>query len=296
MSAKRADVLDFDSPGRWLEDDLWHPYGPEMHHDEGYAFFTPEDAQRCFMGKRIMFSGDSMIRQLYTRVINYVRGIPTNAEHLYNWGTGSYIAFPDGTDRFTPECPDRRCEIPSDSLYSIVFDWHDHQNYTWDVQRVLDLRADVVIQSIVYWRGCYEDLNELRDAFDRLLPDWRGHYTWYHTPEKRNSNYREFYWRNRRMRRWIERHRAAGDTRLNALPADRLARLHNGRHIVRDRRPIKSAYDDVHFMATFLEADYPKPIKAGLQYVKAPMDWDTRDMFNFNLMQLWLNGICRPTT
>lgn len=81
-SASREHTLDFDSPGRWLDDDLWHPCastqsslrvlvlkdanidGSDMHHNEGYAFFTPEDVQRCFMGKRIMLTGDSMVRQL----------------------------------------------------------------------------------------------------------------------------------------------------------------------------------------------------------------------------------------
>ncbi|KZV83806.1 hypothetical protein EXIGLDRAFT_727940 [Exidia glandulosa HHB12029] len=295
--ASRDHTLDFDSPGRWREDDLWHPYGSTMQHNEGYAFFTPEDVQRCFMGKRVMFSGDSTIRQLFYRVVNYLRGIPTNAEHLFNWGTASYIAFSDGTDQFIPVCPNRECEIPSNAQYSILFDWHDHRNYTWNVHRIRELRADIVLQGIVYWRGCYEDPAEWRDALDALFSEgWQGQYTWYHTPEKRHSNYREFYWRNRRMRRWIREHRERGNERVNGIPGDALARLYNGREIVRDRRPIESSYDDVHFMATFLEADYPKPIKAGLQYVKTPLDWDTRDMFNFNLMQLWLNGICRPTT
>jgi len=71
--------------------------GPELPHSDGYTFFTPEDVHRCFVGKRIVFSGDSLIRQLFTRTINYLRGTPTNAEHLFNWGTGSYVAFPNGT-------------------------------------------------------------------------------------------------------------------------------------------------------------------------------------------------------
>lgn len=95
----------------------------------------------------------------------------------------------------------------------------------------------------MYWRGCYEDPAEWRDAVDSLLASgWGGQYTWYHTPEKRNSNYREFYWRNRRMRRWIRARRERGDERVNAIPGDALARLYNGREIVRDRRPITSGY------------------------------------------------------
>ena len=129
----------------------------------------------------------------------------------------------------------------------------------------------------------------MRSSLESILlapsADWRGQYTWVHTPEKRNSNYREFYWRNRRMRRWIERLRENGDFRVNAIPGDELARQFNGRNMVRDRRPIRSGFgqwlviktkppshrpniDDVHFMATFLEADYPNPLKVGFLFLK----------------------------
>ena len=149
-----------------------------------------------------------------------------------------------------PACPDRHCDIPPESLYSLQFDWHDHLNGTFNVGRLVDMRADVVVQSVLYWRGCYEDLDWMRSSVESNLLSpkaaWRGQYSWVHTPEKRDSNYREFYWRNRRMRRWVERLRAHGERRVNMIPADELARLHNGRMVVRDRRPITSSFGMHH--------------------------------------------------
>lgn len=49
-------------------------------------------------------------------------------------------------------------------------------------------------------------------------------------------------------------------------------------------------------MADFLESNFPEPLKPGLQYIKAPMDWDARDVINLNIIQVWLNGICKPSS
>lgn len=67
---------------------------------------------------------------------------------------------------------------------------------------------------------------------------------------------------------------------MNLLPVDRLARVNNGRRIVRDRRPVTSGYgtshvprlcgahrllDDVHFKCGFTDSDYPNPLKVRCQ-------------------------------
>ena len=62
-----------------------------------YHFFTPEDIHRCFAGKRIVMQGDSMIRQVYSRLINYLRLIPTHCEHVFSFTTSSYSVFRNGT-------------------------------------------------------------------------------------------------------------------------------------------------------------------------------------------------------
>lgn len=66
---------DTDTSGTW-QDEMWAPAGC------GLAWFTPAEAQQCLAGRRVLFVGDSMIRQLYLRLVRYLRGLPEGLE----WG------------------------------------------------------------------------------------------------------------------------------------------------------------------------------------------------------------------
>ncbi|KAH7102272.1 hypothetical protein BKA62DRAFT_699866 [Auriculariales sp. MPI-PUGE-AT-0066] len=277
-------LRDWDAPGRWVRD-LYHLYGhngrtrAQAGGDRDLHFFTPEQMHSCLRGKRIVVQGDSILRQFFGRVMAYSRLQPTSCEHLANWNTASYAVFENGTDAYEPSCPDRRCHFagrrtcPSDG---------DEGRYC--------------CPGTVYWIGPDVDLAHERGNITRMFaePAWHdAAFSWFLSPEKTADWYSQYDWRNGRMRKFVKESRSSG-ARANVLPVDRLARVNNGRRIVRDRRPITSEQDDVHFKCGFLKADWPNTLKPGLQNLKAPTDWDARDVFNLNILQLWLNGICDP--
>ncbi|KZV85298.1 hypothetical protein EXIGLDRAFT_726319 [Exidia glandulosa HHB12029] len=291
----RDEPLDWDVPGRW-KGDLWHPYGGPTAPAHRYHFYTPEDLHQCFRGKRIVFQGDSIVRQMFSRLVQYMRLQATNCEHVFSWSTASYQVFPNGKDKFVPDCPDRKCSFPDDALYTIMYDWHEPQDEHKNLARLVELGADAVVHAITYWIGSDVDLVQSREAMDKLFadPTWKGQFSWHLSPEKTVDWYDQYDWRNANMRKFFSDWKAKGKKGLNLVPMDRLARTNNGRRIVRDRRPVDSEYDDVHFMCDYINTELWKPMEPGLQNLKAPMDWDARDVVNLNAIQLWANSICEP--
>ncbi|EJD42159.1 hypothetical protein AURDEDRAFT_186149 [Auricularia subglabra TFB-10046 SS5] len=277
----RDNLLDWDVDGRWI-DDMWHPYDPLLREPDAFHFFTPEEVHRCFRGKRIVFQGDSLVRQLFYRVVNYLRQLPTSVEHVFDWGTSSYQSFANGTDKWYPNCPDRQCTFPDDALYTVMFDWHNPWDPAGELNRLRNYKADVVVQGWNYWLAGDFDFGPLQRELAKFFDEgpWKVKFTWYTTPLRgpTETDYREFRWRNRRMRQFVHSRRKQGQLNINVLPNDYLTTNGKGREIVRDRRPIDSMFNDVHFMADFLKSNFPEPLQPGLQHIKAPMDWDTRDV------------------
>ncbi|EJD42171.1 hypothetical protein AURDEDRAFT_115154 [Auricularia subglabra TFB-10046 SS5] len=292
-STFREEPWDWDVPGRWIGD-LWHPYGGVMEPKHKYHFFTPEELHQCFRGKRIVFQGDSIIRQMFSRLVQYLRLQPTMCEKVFSWSTASYQVFTDGHDKFNPDCKDRKCTFPDDALYTIMYDWHEPQDEFKNVARFVEMQADAVVHAITYWIGSDVDLVQSREALDKLFNEgaWKGQFSWHLSPEKTVDWYDQYDWRNANMRKFFNDWKSKGRKGLNLIPMDRLVRTDNGRRIIRDRRPVDSEYDDVHFMCDFINTDLYKPIEPGLQNLKAPMDFDARDVVNLNAIQVWANSIC----
>ncbi|EJD42151.1 hypothetical protein AURDEDRAFT_168706 [Auricularia subglabra TFB-10046 SS5] len=296
-SAARKEVIDWDRPGRWIGD-LWHPYGSVQAPENEYHFFTPEEVHQCFISKRVMLQGDSMVRQLFSRVVQYLRLQATNCEHVFSWSSASYQTFPNGTDKFNPDCPDRKCTYPPDALYTIQYEWHDQANETLNVQRIIDNNIDIAVHGLVYWVGWDTDLVDSRNTFGKLLEEnkWKGSLTWFTTPQHNAQQPWLYDVRNDRMRDFFNGWRQKGRHNVGVLPIDRLVRQFNGRQHFRDRQPIDSVWIDVHYMCDYDNVQLHEPIKPGLQNLKAPMNWDARDMVNFNHMQVWLNSVCEPSS
>ncbi|KZV84334.1 hypothetical protein EXIGLDRAFT_776669 [Exidia glandulosa HHB12029] len=297
-STARRTTVDWDVPGRW-KGDLWHPRGSSIPPKNSYHFFTPEEVHQCFKGKRIMFQGDSMVRQLFSRVIQYLRLLPTYCEHVFSWSTASYQTFPNGTDRFQPDCPNAQCDFPDDVLYSIIYAWHDERNETKNLQKLKDLKIDIAVHGIVYWIAWDQDLLDSRDSFTRLFEEdkWHGSLSWFLTPLHSVTQPYLYSDRNTKMRDFFNMWRLhKGRENVGVIPIDRVVERGNGRDIMRDRQPVDSLWLDVHHMCDYDNVQLHEPIKPGLQNLKAPMDWDARDMVNFNVMQLWLNSVCEPSS
>lgn len=102
--------------------------GKEVPAGQRFHFFTPEEVHQCFKGKRLVVQGDSMMRQFFHRLVNYLRQIPTSCEPSLHRTTGEYMVFTNGSDHYELVCPDRNCPRYDNALYRIFWDWGDD----WD--------------------------------------------------------------------------------------------------------------------------------------------------------------------
>ena len=67
--------------GAWASSVGWVP-GAWM--GQGYVWFSPADMLACFAGRIIVFEGDSLTRQLFLRLVWWVRGVTHLVEHYFS--------------------------------------------------------------------------------------------------------------------------------------------------------------------------------------------------------------------
>ena len=72
-----------DHEGVWVEapgraQPIWQP----RSHCRDYKWFGFADTLRCLKGRALIFEGDSTVRQLFLRLIWWLRGVPLLVEHL----------------------------------------------------------------------------------------------------------------------------------------------------------------------------------------------------------------------
>ena len=160
--------LAFDKDGFWHEDE-WRP----QQTSERYRFFTPEDMHTCLAGKRIYFQGDSLMRQIYNRIITYSRMIPASIEHYYG-NPSSYTVYTDGTDRWeiprdgNPSKYSRDLDQEQGVLFRAFYDWYPEEQIdlpnlfrrTFDLlygivsdlsKALVKLDIDIAVIGMNYW-------------------------------------------------------------------------------------------------------------------------------------------------
>lgn len=74
-----ASLQDWDAEGEW-QGPL---YKPSSTNSRQYRLYTPSEIRQCLAGKRILFHGDSMMRQLFGRLVTFSRFIPAYIEEAY---------------------------------------------------------------------------------------------------------------------------------------------------------------------------------------------------------------------
>lgn len=95
-----------------------------------FNWLMPENARNVLVNKRILFTGDSIVRQLYLRFVSYIRGIEVIIEHYFH--KSSFYAFNSTHDclqvdsywnqsRFS-ESADTSCTV-SNALFVAEFMW-----------------------------------------------------------------------------------------------------------------------------------------------------------------------------
>ena len=65
-----------------------------------YKWFDFRDSLRCLAGRALVFEGDSTVRQLFLRLIWWLRGVPQLVEHYFH--QGAIYVFNETHDELRP--------------------------------------------------------------------------------------------------------------------------------------------------------------------------------------------------
>jgi hypothetical protein len=81
--------------GRWVSPTEWRPAGCV----EVPVWRNSQEILQCLAGKTVIFSGDSVTRQLFGRLVSWIRDQPLAFDHYYH--TGAAYTFDEDGDHLT---------------------------------------------------------------------------------------------------------------------------------------------------------------------------------------------------
>ena len=259
-------------------------------------WYSPLEAQQCLAGKRVTFAGDSMVRQMYVRLINYIRGFSQHAEHKFHHhssyqNNGTHDLFLALGSHF-PHRQVRGLRLEPEGWRKTM-----ELEFLWQTKHLLPVTAiqaqqpDVLVTSVMY--HTHDNFSEV-DVSDWLLnlaqstslqgvywvagpvrAEWKQHVSALHLA------------RDSKVRGAVQAFKAgdfADSMDAHVLPLDIMAQA----------GPYEREPTGPHFGCIFGNVDVESPLEAGM-FVKQPPNGDCRDLLNLNLVQLLLNSICTST-
>jgi len=227
---------------------------------------TPGQMLARLQNKTVVFSGDSMVRQLFHRLIWYLRGIPDVIEHYTHYD--AFYQIVGDTDEFL-----LHSHRPAANASVVLhFVWGPR---TIAVQKLIDLRAPFYVVGPMYWRD--DNMSEVPAILDRLY-DISNRIFWVATPAKGGkyvaSDYKHYAPRNANFRQWASKRPGT-----SVLPMDSLEHNPNFSCLRADGH--------THFQCA-VNAQYG-PIGYGRYSI--PSDGHCQDIFNLNVLQLFVNAL-----
>ncbi|KAI8470543.1 MAG: hypothetical protein J3K34DRAFT_255398 [Monoraphidium minutum] len=288
----------------------------------GFRWFSPKEALDCLAGKRVVFSGDSLVRQLRHRLITYLRGFPVMVERTYH-AHSSYAYYANGSwDRFDAPAP-LHLERPVPRSLAAV-DAGARSNggggggmgprdvrldFLWatselDAGLIEALRPDVLVAGVHYW--VRDERQQLPAQLDGVIARTPGlsQVLWMTTPPNKLSSMADWDAKRRRrnslMREWAAgggaggaakgrdkegvAKEAAGGRRVarGVLPADKLADAGKYQRMQKDKMHFGCHFEG--FVESFPRIDMAR--------WRRPAGGDCRDLLDLNLAMLLLNAAC----
>lgn len=119
LRARACDAPLLNGEGSWVENATWSPQACAA--DGRRLALTRATLLRCVAGRVVLFEGDSFTRQLFLRLIWWLRGSPTIIEHYFH--RDAAYEFDENGDRF---------EIISEEFKKSPADWRPHRAVSFD--------------------------------------------------------------------------------------------------------------------------------------------------------------------
>lgn len=236
-----------------------------------YVQISPIEAIKRLLGKRLVFTGDSMVRQLFTGLVSHIRGFTAQIESVFH-EDASY-RFSGHADHF--QIGHASAGPVAQDEFELMFMWAVDGI---PVSRMQAAHPDYVISGVMYWDSTqFEESHAIWQQLSEVLhPErpWRATY-WLTTPlenpEQRFNN-SVLAARNIRIRHWASAHE-----RLRVVGFDKLAAVSPWQRV-----------DTIHFGCMF-NAMFPDSIEQG-QY-RTPDNKDCRNLMYANLINVILGDI-----
>jgi hypothetical protein len=317
--------LDGGAGGRWITPTVWAPWrcptdGPmQTRH---YTWLDRSDILQCLKGGSLLFEGDSLTREVYLRLIWWLRGLPSIAEH--NFHRDSTFLFDKESDSF---------EFASDDF--TTFRPRGYQDIDGSTRTPLQNSSLVQRLSTLAQRGGSVASVNNRSAMLAFRQFGRGGLG--HALLRQNhagAPLRGFVVGNLSQFTITYRHRRSGVIRVEKLSLDAMNAGGGAPHFfgrnflaVGEARAEKARsthtfpeaafaaqplpeqiahghavgpgmeryilrHDDAHFQCQ-LEPRYPAQV---VSFLKMPMNGDCRDMLSLNAAQAFLARMCSGHT
>lgn len=249
-----------------------------------FNVFHPSEAAVILNHHVVVFAGDSMLRQMYNRLVMHLRGFHGVVEHYYH-GHAMYMqnsthdlweVSSENRTTFSPTPPGD--EVNEPSLY-ILFWWDPMLQHIPELQTQLHNHFPghyhkVIVAGLHFWESSTTQNIKTMNDFPRLLhamnvPKFPALFVWYPGWDKARME------RNKQLVRW-----AARQPNAQILPSVAMEAS----------TTYPTMPDGVHFQCSYLTTvDQNIPINE----FKAPVNGDCRDGFNMNLVQMLLNMVAR---
>lgn len=203
------------------------------------ACFTPWQAARLLRGKRLLFSGDSLLRQLFMHFVAFLRTLDV-VEQPFLFHHGASYQRNQSADEL---CLEKDClgENSDAEQPNSAFDSGVHLRYVWSPRHVPGdnvtesadqdnraykfsgaLSADAVVVGLLYHIPAGERLASHTPALNLMAST--AHVMWLTTPGKKYAK------RNSAMRAWAKTQRNVSVLALDRLAADGAYQSIDGKH------------------------------------------------------------------
>jgi hypothetical protein len=273
-----AKCADSDMPGH-VSSDRWVADDPDCE----FHWHNAAEAVNCLRHVRLLIAGDSLLRQVFHRLVSFIRGFPSVIEHGF-WGDAAYSLI-GSEDLYLPltRLPAVRGQGP---MVEVEFQWQPAQLSVANITRT---KADVLVLGLNYHR--VDNLSDTPAVLDQIVSNASPKYVyWVATPYLHQNQTKQQFGpafiaaigqRNSRMRDWVKAARAKWpNTSFGIIPLDAMASTNK----------FARSEDMLHFHCWIPRVRLPLPI-SHMEW-RPTMDSDCRDMAGLNVIQLVLNMMC----
>ena len=214
-----------DADGRFVGG-VWTPKNSSCR----LACFTPWQAARLLSGRRVLFAGDSMLRQLFMHFVAFLRELDV-VEQPFRFHNGAVYARSGDADAL---CVSKKCLHKAKWLPAARNGTHVRLRFLWSPRHVVgepvrgrvdedntpyefkgDIKADAVVTGLLYHLPAEDTLEKHLPALSKLAAGVPV--MWVTTASKENSLYSG---RNAVLRAWAAQTRNARILALDKLAAD----------------------------------------------------------------------------